>query len=118
MALNFMNKELYGQAERKIEKEAEREKKEEIREEYQRLLYLSQMERVDRAALNKIKKIYAKAKKVPAQSQGGAYIMHAVKGRLEDFIEKKMFHPVTLRKIERYLETKEWDYEMLEEKAG
>ncbi len=113
-----MGQSLYQQAKNKVLRERERKLKEEIKEEYQRLLYESQMKKVDRVALNKIREIYAKAKRVPVQSHGGGYIIHAVKGRLEDFIEKKKFHPVTLRKIEKYLRTKKWDYKMLEGKAG
>jgi hypothetical protein len=112
-----MNKILYNQAKINIEKQAVRERKEKIKEEYQKIFHQSQMKKEDPATLQKIKKTYAEAKKVPVQSQGGAYIIHAVKNRLENYIEEKKYHSVTLRKIENYLKTKEWDSGMLEEKS-
>ena len=104
---------LYQQARKNVHDRKEQTVREEITKEYQRLLYNSQMLKVDKETLFKIKKL--KTSLPSAHSMGGAAMRHHILGILDDYIKSKKYHPTTLKEIENYTRTGEWPDFLLQE---
>ena len=111
---------LYNKAIHIVNQEEKQEIQEKIHQKYQQLLYKSQMQRVDQKTILKIRKIAqhlpsAHSMGVAAHSMGVAALNHTIRGVLDDYIQKKKYHPTTLKEIERYTKTREWPKSMLTE---
>jgi hypothetical protein len=92
-----MNKKLYEQAKKNILKEREREFKEEVKEEYEHLVYLSHMKKADVNIMKEIKEFKRKLDKTSIKNMGDSYYLRSLKGSVQEIISTKMYHPKDLK---------------------
>ena len=92
-----MNKQLYEQAKKTVEKEREKE----IKEVYESLVYESELVEADAKTFAKIKKLNEIAQRLGARSMGDGYLLHGLKNSIEEMAKTGKYHPTTLKKCER-----------------
>ena len=95
-----MNKKLYEQAKSNIMKEKDEEFKEEVREEYKHLIYLSQMVKADAKIIKKVESLKKKVNKMGARSMADGYYINHLQGEVGRIIEKGKYHPDNLKRLE------------------
>ena len=96
-----MDKKLYEQAKKNILKEKEKEFKEEVREEYKHLVYLSQMIKANAQIIRKVESLKKKVNKMGARSMADGYYLNSLRRAVNDIIEKGKYHPDNLRILEK-----------------
>lgn len=103
-----MERNLYAQARENVNKNEKAEKRLKIRQEYSKLLYKSQMRKMDKSVVFRINATLENLKHRPVRGLGSGYMRHHVHGTLDDYLRKKQYHPVTLKEIEKYAKGGEW----------
>lgn len=99
-----MNKKLYEEAKENVLLQRNEDLKEEIKEEYEALLFESQKLAADKEMLVYLKKLLKKARKIPVKSMGSAYYMNHLKGKIITMIEEGKYHPRDLKEVEGRVE--------------
>lgn len=105
---------LYQQAVRNIRGREKQEQLKKIQQEYQRLLYSSQMRKADGTTISRIRKI---ENSLPSsRSLRGAFEnSDFLRDILGDYIKMRKYHPKTLKEIELYTKTGKWPKSLLQE---
>ena len=104
---------LHQQAIQIVQKREKQESRKEIAREYRRLLYQSQMRKTDEKTIIRIKKVGTRLP--PMCSMGGNIINNHVSNTLKDYVQKRKYHPRTLKEIEEYTKTGKWPASMMGE---
>lgn len=102
----IMKKELFEQAKKNVESYKKERLDDEIKKEYDSLLYDSQKRKASKKKLNEIKKIYEVAKQTKISGLGHSYMIHGVRGSLQEIIKTGIYHPKDIIKFKKILKIK------------
>ena len=101
----MMNKKLYEQAKKNVEKRQKNKVNKEIEEEYKHLLHESQKLKADDATLKKFKELLKIAKNTKITGLGHSYMIHSIRGSLKDIIKTRIYHPSDIDKYAKMLKS-------------
>ena len=104
---------LHQRAVQTVNNREKRELQREISREYRRLLYQSQMKKANKNTISKIKHLETHPPSVG--SMGESYVWRHVSNTLKDYVQKRKYHPRTLKEIEEYTKTGKWPASMMGE---
>lgn len=102
-----MNKKLYEKAKRNVESERARELKEEIKHEYDRLVWESEKKVLDVKTRKKVEQLLERASATPATSMAGGYLRHGLISNAKSILENRKYHPKELKKLENGIKKRE-----------
>ena len=100
-----MNKKLYEQAKKNVEKALKKELNEKIMDECNALVYQSQLKE-DKRTMKKLRNLYKKLKKIQPWNFGHSLVLNDMKREFERIISAGKYHPKEIRGLENDVKRK------------